>query len=251
MTFSIEAALDDYVRQQSPPREFDGLWHPSSISGCQRKAVYEIRQVPPSDPKQPKQLRVLYVGTMMHTLFQAAVEAHQGVKAVHTEVQVLISDLNTGGSGDQLVIFDDDESELEEFKTIAPFGFTKLTEPKEDHADQIRPYMFALREFGGIDQDGNVVPPQGDKLRRVRFTYIDKVNLDTKEYTLEWDPEWEEKLRDKVAVLDTYKANPASLPPRLPLVKGKKDYRCDWGWGKCEFFTRCWNTDPEEVEPEF
>lgn len=249
MTFSVADALDAYVAAQSTPHPWDDLWHPSSISGCQRKAIYEIRQTEPSDPQTARQKRVLFIGSLLHTVFQSAVQDHGGVAAVHTEVQVLISDLDTTGKGDQLVIFEDGTSELEEFKSIKEWGFKKLVGPKEDHLEQIIPYMFALREFGGISQEGIVVEPQGDRLRRVRFTYIEKQTLDTKEYEVDWDPDWEPKLRAKIDALDVYKADPNSLPPRLPMVKGKKSWMCDWGWGQCPFFTKCWTVDEDEIQP--
>lgn len=252
--FSVGAALDKYVAANANDHPYDGLWHPSAISGCQRKAVYEMRQTPTTDPQTPKQARVLFAGQVWHTHFQAAVAAHGGVKAVHTEVKVSIPELNTTGSGDQLVIFEDDTSELQEFKTIAQWGFQRIQkekEPKADHLEQVPPYMFGLREYGGIDQDGIAVAAQGDALSRVRFTYIEKQTLDIEEIVVGYDPGWEPELREKIATLNSYLADDESLPPRLPMVKGKKSYMCDWGWGKCPFYTRCWNQDAEEQTPEF
>ena len=249
-TFSVAAALDRFIENESTPHPYDGLWHPSSISGCQRKAVYEIRQAEETDPKTPKQKRTLFAGQVWHEQFQRAVSQHGGVAAVYTEVKVHIPELNTTGSGDQLVIFEDGTSELEEFKTIAPYGFVKLDGPRDDHLEQVPPYMFGLRYTGGVAQGGAIVSPQGDRLKQVRFTYIDKVNLDLKEFVVEWDPEWEPALREKIALLEEYKNDPDSLPPRLPMVKGKKSYMCDWKWGRCQFYERCWNVDPAEVSPQ-
>jgi hypothetical protein len=249
MTFSVAEALDAYVEAQSEPHPFDDLWHPSSISGCQRKSIYEIRQTEPTNPKTLQQKRILFIGSFLHVLFQTAVRDHGRASAVHSEVQVLISELNTGGKGDQLVIFEDDTSELEEFKSIKEWGFKKLEGPKEDHLEQIIPYMFALREFGGVSQDGITVEPQGDRLKQVRFTYIEKQTLETKEFVVDWNPDWEQQLRAKIDNLESYKADPNSLPPRLPMLKGKRHWMCSWGTGVCPFFTRCWDQDEDEIAP--
>lgn len=248
----IEHALDAHVLANETSREHDGMWHPSSISGCARKAVYEMRQVQPTNPLTAKQKRVFFIGHLLHEKMQAAMAASPHVSEIYTEVQVRIPELGVGGAADQVVVLvsDDGTAELLEFKSIKEWGWKKLTGPKEDHLEQIKPYFIALREYGGVDQDGKVLPPLGDKLRRVRFAYIEKATLDIKEYTVEWDPEWVHDVQSKVAILDEYRDDSLSLPPRLPASGGKKDYRCDWGWGKCAFFDRCWNTDGEGISPE-
>lgn len=259
--FSVEAALDAYVLSREEPRVFDGLWHASSISGCQRKAIYEMRQVEPTNPSTPKQRRVFFIGHRIHETMQAAVAASPLVAEVYSEVKVLIPELNTGGAGDQVVVFPDGSAELGEYKSIKEWGFKALKGPKDDHLEQIVPYMFGLREFGGrycADPEKHgascpgcaILPPLGPRLSRVRFTYIEKATFDTREFVVDWDPAWEPALRTKVAGLDGYIADPASLPPRLPYVRGKRDYRCDWGWGRCAFFDRCWTDDPDFVEPD-
>ena len=247
MTFTVAAALDAYVERESPPREPDGLWHPSSISGCARRAIYEMRQVPQTDPQTPKQKRILFLGSRFHEVMQAAVKSAPGVVAVYTEVKVLIPELNLTGAADQVVVLlvehEDGSVELQEFKTIKEWGFRKLTGPKDDHLEQCKSYVLALRDFGGVADDGTVLPPFGNRLSRIRFTYIEKQTLDTREFIVDWLPRWEADVRQTIADLEAYRADPESLPPRLPMNGSKRDYRCDWGWGKCQFLTQCWETD--------
>lgn len=248
-TFSTADALDQYVIANEEPRAFDGLWHPSSISGCARKAVYEMRQTPPSDPPTSKQKRVFYIGHRIHETMQAAVAASPGVARVYTEVKVLIPELNTTGAGDQVTIFKDGSAALEEFKSIKEWAFKRLTGPKDDHLEQVKPYVYGLREFGGVTQDGERLEPLGDRLGYVRFTYIEKATFDTREFVVPWDGQWERDIRRTIAGLESYKDDPLSLPPRLPKDGKKLDYRCDWGWGRCPFFTRCYQEDPSEIPP--
>lgn len=252
MSFSVAAALDAFVASEKEPRPPDGFWHPSSVSGCRRKAVYEMRGVERTNPETPMQTRNFYVGHTWHAKFQAAVAASPDVADVFTEVRVTLPDLNTTGAADQVVIFSDGDAELEEFKTIKEWGYKKLTGPKDDHLQQVKPYMLGLRLFGGTDENGKVLAPLGDRLKRVRFVYIEKQVLDTKEFVVEWDPAWEDEYRSLIADLDSYIADPNSLPPRMPSgTKGKPHWMCSWGWGVCPFFDRCYQEDPDEVAPEF
>lgn len=255
MTFSVEAAIDRWVEEQSPPRPFDGLWHPSSISGCLRKAIYEMRQVDETNPKGPRQKRVLFLGSRFHEMAQAAVASWPGVAEVYTEVKVHIPELNIGGAADQLVlitvVMEDGSAELEEFKTINGWGFRALKAPKEDHAKQVKPYVMGLREVGGVAEDGRVVPALGNRLKTVRFTYIDKEKFDTKEFVVDYDPSWDSDVRERIAELEAYREHPWSLPPRLPKNGKKVHWMCDWGWGQCPFFDRCWHVDPDEISLDF
>lgn len=211
-----------------------------------------MRGVERTNPETPIQTRNFYVGHTWHAVFQKAVSASSDVAEVYTEVRVYIPELNTTGAADQVVIFEDGSAELQEFKTIADWGFKNLKEPKDDHRQQVKPYLYGLRTVGGTDQDGKVLAPLGDRLNRVRFVYIEKQRLETKEYLIDYDPAWEDEYRSLISDLNAYINDPNSLPPRLPAGKGgKPHWMCDWGWGKCPFFDRCWTQDPDEIAPEF
>ncbi len=250
MSFSVADAVDRWVEANASIRQPDGMWHPSSISGCQRKAVYEFRGVPKTDDRSPRERRVLFLGTSFHEIVQSAVKASPLVAEVHTEVRILVPELNLTGSADQLLIFEDGTAETQEFKTIKEWGFKNLNGPKDDHLEQVKAYLFALRQYGGVSDEGIVIPPLGDRLRGARFTYIEKQTFDTKEFTVEWDPAWEQELHDRLNALETYRADALSLPPRMPMEKGKPHWMCKGAWGKCEYFTRCWETDGEGTPPD-
>lgn len=247
MTFSVAAALDAYILQTEKPRPFDNLWHPSSISGCARKAIYEIRQTEPDYPTTPEQRRIFRIGHVWHAFFQQALSAYPGIKSFHPEVKVLDEPLGVTGAADGVAILPNGDAEMIEVKTIKEWPFRRLSEPKPEHLQQTKPYLVLLRALGGVDENGVVVPPLGDKLKRVRFIYVEKQTLEIKEFVVDWDPAWEQEVRAEIERLDAYRADPISLPPRLPLEKGKKNWLCE---GYCEFRDRCWNKDPKEIEPD-
>lgn len=234
--------------------------------GCARKAIYELRGVPHSDPRTARSRRILFVGSRWHEIVQAAVEGAD-LDEVYTEVRIDIPELNITGHADQLVRRGD-HWEMEEYKSISSRGFTFLKgAPKPEHVEQAMIYLWALRTKGTYVNDdeahGRVfrnenetlrreagqpaidrfIPPLGDALDRIRFVYISKDDLRTDEFIVHWEPEMEQRIRERVAQLDTFRFDDAALPERLPLEKGgRKNWLCrDY----CEFRTKCWDVDGE------
>ena len=256
MTFNVTAALDAHVERLSPPSEPDGKWHPSAMFGCARKAIYELRGIEQSDPRDTRSKRVLFVGSRWHEIVQAAVEDSPLLDEVYTEVRIDVPELNITGHADQLVRRGD-RWEMEEFKSISSRGFSFLKgEPKPEHIEQAMVYLWALRTKGvecpdhdpelGCERACVNLPSLGDALDRVRFVYISKDDLRIAEFVVHWTPEWEQRIRDRVALLDGFRHDPIALPARLPLENGKRNWLCK---SYCEFRTRCWDFDPGVIEP--
>jgi len=242
--FSAMAALDRYVEANASIREPDQKWHPSSIFACDRKAIYEYRGVEHSNPRTERSKRVLYIGTRWHEIVQAAIREHSGADEVHTEVPIDFPFLNIVGHADVLQRFGS-RWELTEVKSISSRAFKYLNAPKPDHVLQAMTYAYVLREIGAptVLLDRRL----GNALDSVRFVYCSKDDLQIAEFMLPWNDAYKNQIEAKIAALDTYALDPLSLPPRLPLEKGKKNWLCaDY----CEFRDRCWNVDATEVAPD-
>lgn len=251
MTFSIVSALDDHVRRVEVPREPDGKWHPSSLYGCPRKAVYEVRATQPTNERDDRSRRILQVGQVLHDFVQGAVEAHVDIEEAYAEVKIEIPELNIVGSADQLIRFPGGVWELEEYKTINSMAFRYKDLPKADHVGQVTPYLKALREHGGTTADGLIIPPLGDDLSRARISYVSKDDLLIEEAMVFFTPAKDRDLLERVAYLDRYRHDGQALPPRLPDEpvknspgKTKRAYLCNY----CPFATRCWDQDGEGGE---
>lgn len=237
MAFTISGAMDAHIEALEVPREPDGKWHPSSLYGCDRKAVYEIRGTVPSDDRDVKSKRALRQGHMVHEFVQEAVASTSGLR-VYDEVKINAPDLNLTGSVDGLIWLSDDEAQVLEYKTIKAWGFKALTKPKDDHIGQTKAYVYCLRNFGGVSREGEVIPPLGDKLKSVRFAYICKDDFSVREFVLEYQPDWEAEVVSRVADLSAQQ-EAGTLPARLKGENGKRNWLC----GYCPFETRCWEVE--------
>lgn len=97
------------------------------------------------------------------------------------------------------------------------------------------------------------IPPLGEKLVGVLVVYIEKEDLHIDEHYLPYDVEWESRVENRLSELEAYRADPQSLPPRLPMtVKGGKkvkNWQCGGAWGSCPFLDKCWKEDGSGVAP--
>jgi len=242
--FTVEAALNAHVARVEEPRPPDGKWHPSSLYGCSRKAVYELRGVPVSNPPDDRARRVFRVGHMFHDFAQDAVERAIGslVAKAYREIPIAIPSLSVIGHADGLVQYRTGEWELLEYKSISTMGLKYAKElPKPDHLGQVQTYMLALREDGAPRID---IPPLGDALTRARVAYIGKEDMAISEHIVPWTPEGDQAVRDTVAGVEAYRDTEPALPPRLEPDKGKRNWLC----GYCSFATRCWDQDEDNRE---
>lgn len=241
MTFSVEGALASYIQEHASVRLPDGAWHPSGLYACARKTVYAFRGTEESNPTDARTQRVFHIGHTLHAVVQAAVASDPHVIGVYTEVAIRIPELNIIGAGDQLVQFDDKTWELEEYKSINSMAFRYKDLPKADHAAQVVPYLKALREHGGVADDGRIIPPLGDGLRRARLTYLSKDDLLMEEHIVHWSEAKEVDLAERVAALEHYRTGDA-LPDRLPETPNKKSGKMERNWQckYCSFHDLCW-----------
>lgn len=253
---SITKALDDYIESVEEPREPDGKYHPSQFWGCDRQTMYALRGVERSNPPDARSKRRFKIGHVLHELVQEALSQSPDIIAFYPEFAIGDPDLNTGGHGDGLIFFSDGTVVVVELKSIRKNGFRYLAgKPKADHKKQAGTYAVHARLFGcWVDTgernpDGTpkmeFIPPLGERLIGVLFGYFEKEDLDTAEFFEPYDSEWEDELRDKVESLQPYRGDPESLPPRLPLVKGKKPWNCDY----CDWKDRCWKQDVARRDP--
>lgn len=258
MSFAFTAAINEYVAARQSIREPDQKFHPSAIFGCPRQAIYAYRGTSESNPRDFKSQRTLWLGTQIHEWLQDAIASHPDVLESYSEVHIDIPELNIVGDAD--VLYRTAAGwELGEVKSIGAFALKYAKElPKPDHKQQAMTYLYALRQYGSVAKKDckkhrfpsrcPVVSPLGDELSRICFAYIGKDDLGPNEHYVDWEPAFEQELKDKVEYLSSYANDISSLPPRLPFTGKQMDTK-DWRCKYCPFMDLCYRRDPDQIDP--
>lgn len=224
----IAGTVDDWFVENREDREPDGLFHPSSLSSCGRQAMYEATSTPKTDERQPRNDRILWLGTVIHERVQEAIADLPDFQA---EVKVDVPELGLSGSADGIwrIQHHDDpllyEYELLEFKSESFFKRKKRKGlPSANHQKQARLYMMGLNRMGM-----NVV--------RARVVYFLRDDLAAEEHVLDRDLDLEAAYTaelENLMMLKSYGLLPARLGDKNP-----NRWLCDY----CDFRTRCWEQD--------
>ena len=255
MTFQVADALDAYVAELEEERLPDGRWHPSSLFGCARRAVYDFLGTPKA-PLDKRSKRVFRMGHIFHALIQEAVARDPSLKQAYAEVKIVDPERGIEGHADGLIQHADGHWTLLEFKSIRSTGMKYSDLPKDDHQKQTFSYVSVLRKYGGSvkppgwkEGDGVIViPPLGD-LDHIRYAYISKDDLEIREFDREFTAAEEEWLNIYLLKLKIHVAQ-GTLPKRLIRlteagnVSSQKHYLCSY----CPFMARCWSEDGEGVD---
>lgn len=219
-----------HQREQEERGSDAGEWHPSSLTGCERAAVYSFTGTPASNETTPRSMAVLQAGTDIHDLIQKELVERFG-KGFLPEVK--LEYMGVHGSSDGLLAVADgyrdeffDEAgvlvetetvepvyEVQEFKTIKSLHFVKNF-PKPEHMMQARIYAWAASHSGYLI-DG------------IRIVYIEReTKLVIEHFIQPWDEEEEKTFEDTLANLNMH-VEEGTLPDQMP-----DDYwlcrYCDW-----------------------
>lgn len=227
--------IDDFISAQDAKRQEArgsdaGEWHPSSLTGCPRAAVYDYIDEPVSDEKAMRSIRIMDRGTQMHEVVQALLP--EGAR-----IEVKIDYAGVKGSCDALIPVPcpvcamspcspqcetpgEYWYELHEYKSISPIGKKYMKgKPKPEHVKQVRIYHGCLRAMGYNLTD------------TVRIVYFDRDDWSVVEYEEPaWlDVEFHEFLGEIADLEDHVEAG--TLPDRMP-----DDF---WLCRYCDYRTTC------------
>lgn len=237
---SVTRALDDWIALNDEPREPDGKYHPSSFWTCLREAIYGLRGAEETNPTSAEGERTFWLGHIIHAGVQAALSVSADVAWFYPEFKVDIPELNITGHGDGLIGLADGRVIVLEAKSAKDSSFRRGL--NEGHEKQASIYALAAHDYPVEVEDPEtgekkMVGPFGDSLIGILVFYLNKNESTTREHFLEWDPEWVTRIKDRVEEAEPYRQDPESLPPRLPVVKGKKPWKCNPKW--CRFYDLC------------
>ena len=221
-----------------------GEWHPSSLTGCPRRSVYDFKGYDKTDETEIRSLRIMDKGTDLHEEVQAMVIRHvllNGGQPSDYTIEVKVEHAGIKGSCDGILY-----GEVHEYKSIGPNGKkflypkpygrrdgTNIPQPKPEHLKQARIYQRCLQAMGVW------VKPT------VTIVYFDRDDGSVLQFQRDaWlDVEWYEFLAE-IGELEDH-AYSGTLPPRLPFEEKKGETVKNWECGYCPFATRCWEVDAE------
>lgn len=245
-------ALDQYIVSLGGDRDPDGKYHPSSLFQCARKVIYNLRDTGKSETTEPQALRRFWIGHRLHEALQSALAVSPDVDVFYPEFEINVTSHNVTGHGDGLMRVKLEDGSwawvIVEIKSIRKSAFKFGL--KEENLKQAITYAWAVRYFGCEALSlvtGLMEPllPLGEELAGILVIYLEKEDLAVREHFIPWSPDMQNEVLDRLTYLNQYRDDPASLPPRIPLEKGKKNWQCRF----CPFQTKCWDQDPDEVKP--
>lgn len=282
LDFSVATVLDSYVTELEEERLPDGFWHPSSLFGCARRAVYDYLGTP-KPPLDSRTKRVFRMGHIIHEFLQAAIlRAVERGDLLQGYVEVKVFDPERGlkGHADGLVQLPDGTWVVLELKSIKSTGMKYGDLPKDDHRKQAAAYVSILRRHGGllrIDEEANPLSsdrpgwkrvympfltgveedgetkwydqlPPIPELSHVAFVYVSKDDMEIREFIQVQTDQKEAWLDDYLARLRRH-VSEGTQPRRLERVtEGRKSGRRHYLCGYCPFEAKCWNEDQEGIE---
>jgi CRISPR/Cas system-associated exonuclease Cas4 (RecB family) len=228
----FQDVLDSALRRRHEAEQAErgsdaGEWHPSSLTGCERAAVYSYTGTPVSNETTPRSMAVLQRGTDVHNIIQAELirqTLERGGSPQDYLTEVKVDYMGVKGSCDALMVMADgfkDEPgpelervyELHEYKSIKSLHFVKNS-PKPEHVMQACIYAWGLMHTGYL-------------ISEIRIVYVERETFKVIEHIiLPWDEAAEAAFEDTLDNLNAHVAE-GTLPDRMP-----DDYwlcrYCDW-----------------------
>tara|TARA_R100000656_G_scaffold80575_1_gene59002 strand:+ start:930 stop:1670 length:741 start_codon:yes stop_codon:yes gene_type:complete len=152
---NIESIYCDYLKEINLRRERDqNVFHASSAGSCYRKQLYSYFDFP-KDDLDNKSLKVLRLGTVVHSDVEEAITKYQDAnpeKLIWIEENIIIPELNVTGTFDYGEIINEDDKStfnLYDLKTAAAFKWSTIFGIKKNRKENsTRMYKMQLSTYG-------------------------------------------------------------------------------------------------------
>ena len=203
---SIQKLIDDNLQQIQDERKTrvrSGKISPSSLGGCFRKQIYNIRNVAPSNPPDGRTLRVFKAGQLFHDFVQSFLPKES------TEVEVETDEIK--GFADIV-----GRDTVYDIKSQHSRGFWYMQKKGYDVKKEKANNWLQLACYGKLL-----------KKPKLCLMMVSKDDLCINEYT-EYTRDWEVALDNELKMLGAF-IKSDDLPPKEPrLFNGKECSYCNW-----------------------
>ena len=211
----FDELIDQYLKRENYPKRI-GRYYPSEIGNCLRKIWYTYKR-----PKQfePEIIKVFQVGNMMHDFIVEVLKSEKTPKVELLEAEMPIKvefpKFTVSGRVDDLMLVkESNEKILVEVKSCQ--HIENIKKAKEHHKMQLMFYMYATKIYKGI------------------ILYIDKTNLKTKAFHIDFDE------IEAMEILNRFWTLHKKLSKdELPEPEAKKNEDKKWMCSYCEYKELC------------
>jgi hypothetical protein len=206
--------IDNHLaRELSYKRQ--GRYYPSEIGGCLRKTWYSYKDPRPTDTAL---IRIFEAGNMLHEFVGNVIKSEKNpdIELIQSELPIKVEqkDFIISGRIDNLILV-----KIENKKFLVEVKSCKFLpkELKKEHEMQVQLYMHASEVYNGI------------------LLYVQKDNLQTKWFDIEYNKEAIEK------ILKRFQSLHSSLTEnKIPEAEAKHSEDTSWMCQKCPWKPECW-----------
>ncbi len=215
--------VDNYLRRESYPKTI-GKYYPSEIGTCMRKVWYSYKF--PSSVG-PDLLKIFEVGNIMHDLVVKILSSDKNPEIMLVSAEAPfkkeVDDFVISGRVDNIILVKaSGKNILMEVKSTGSVDF--VNKPADYNAMQLQLYMHIMNIHDGV------------------LLYIDKKNLKSKVFKVDYNPEEAEM------VINRFKALHKLLKmDALPDPESRAKHDKIWMCRNCEYRDKCYEETPSSA----
>ncbi len=210
----LHEVIDKYYLDKEKGRDrskAQNHFYISQTGKCPRHLFFKFKNVPEKE-LEPHMLRLFDHGDHMHQLIMSALTSTRDIHVVASEVKIPPQELISGRA--DAVISDGNQLYVLDIKSMNSMIFKSLTEPKPENIWQIQLYLYYFRIPKGI------------------LLYVNKDNLQLKEFIFDYDPDQAKKLLADLRFLRN-QIDTNIVPKRL------ESYPNNWECRYCQYKSIC------------
>lgn len=178
---------------------------------CPRAVFFKFKKAP-AEEMDPRVLMMFDHGDHIHQLIMKPLFGIRGIQVVAAEVNIPPQELISGRA--DAILSDSKDLYVLDIKSINGQIFKSLSEPKEEHINQIQLYLHFFKQKKGI------------------LLYVNKDTQELKEFLVSYKPEIAQLLLGELKDLKT-KIDKNIVPDRIP------GYPDNWQCQYCQFKEIC------------
>ncbi len=214
----LKEVIDKYYLDSRKTRE-QTHFYISQAGKCPRSIFFKFKGVPEKE-LEPHILRLFEHGDHMHQLIMSALLSARDIHVVASEVKIPPQELISGRA--DAVLSDGDQLYVLDIKSMNSMVFRSLKEPKPENVQQIQLYLYYFKIPKGI------------------LLYVNKDNLQLKEFVFDYDAQQARCLIDEMNLLKE-QIDTNIIPKRL------EDYPNNWQCRYCQYRSVCDMASPLEM----